>query len=749
MGDRRNKHSIFARLLSWFDVRLLRLRNKLKYRVLSNFSASWVIVAIFAILSVLIFVSHRQWFGNPPIPKDTTELFFGAGAVTGAMLAIVFAFSTQLVSRASEALPARYFRLFARDTAIDLCYITLGIITVLQFTLGVMTLDEAGYVNTFYVRLGIWLVLLTVVLLYFTYVRLIKLLSHEYQVTWLSKYQKNQIDEISYIAKRMARASQRGFKNLSEEEKLIIEGNMYEPLQNQIKALNNSLDGIVELYFTYKNKGDDYAAHNYIHVASDMVMAYALSRQNNSLLTVNPEAGLTPESSLSAFLQSSFEKLKIIWDKALAENDVQVIRKYLRDVQGIVRFSLMVDHIKYSNENPAFYVAYYNFRQLIQESIKTKNVDALFEIASVLEQITEIAITKKHKVDALETILEDIQSMCIATATGSSEMSSVTHNVIKNMLTICNRILTQNDIDDYRLRKMQEVVPTCIAIAALGTQNSLTDIAVTHFGDNIFAMATHDMSEPPTERQVHKIIQTSKFTISILKKLASIAKGGRHETQSVNRSIMIMAHTLTKILNDNLASEQQVQDIRWVLNDLAMLPGSFPQPGKMDNFNDVEDFIDRLTQAAIVTVQANQVEVATNIFNSAYEYLYTALTSTGNKIEVHDILRAVNKTKLIGATARKLRKQKLQQHVAGKIKEFETAYHAKYYPQYPKGYDPKALYSPSPKMLHQPRDNNFLGYHGSGLPSYFHDAEAFFLEEYTQNDLDNFEEYIWKHTDTE
>ena len=102
------------------------------------------------------------------------------------------------------------------------------------------------------------------------------------------------------------------------------------------------------------------------------------------------------------------------------------------------------------------------------------------------------------------------------------------------------------------------------------------------------------------------------------------------------------------------------------------------------------------------------------------------------------------KTKLIGATARKLRKQKLQQYIAERVRAFEVHYHAKYYPGYPDGYDKKVSYSSSPDMLRQLRDNNVFGYYGSGLPSYFHDAMGFFLESFSQDDLDKFEDYIWK-----
>jgi hypothetical protein len=174
------------------------------------------------------------------------------------------------------------------------------------------------------------------------------------------------------------------------------------------------------------------------------------------------------------------------------------------------------------------------------------------------------------------------------------------------------------------------------------------------------------------------------------------------------------------------------------------LPESFPPVEKTERLADIKDFLDWLIQAAIVAVQANQVDVATNIFDFIYACLLRLMTDEKSKIKIYHILRVVNDTKLIGGVARKLRKQKLQKHVAEGVRSFEAAYHKKFYPQYPKGIDPKVSYSPSPTFLHQKRDAHYFGHPSSGLPSYFHDAKALFLESYTQDDLDNFEDYIWQ-----
>ncbi len=56
------------------------------------------------------------------------------------------------------------------------------------------------------------------------------------------------------------------------------------------------------------------------------------------------------------------------------------------------------------------------------------------------------------------------------------------------------------------------------------------------------------------------------------------------------------------------------------------------------------------------------------------------------------------------------------------------------------------VYSPSPTFLHRQRQSNTFAFDNptAGLPRYFHDATALFFESYTQDDLYNFEDYIWQ-----
>ena len=120
--------------LSLYATRL-HTRNLIKYRFIERFSATWIAVFIFISLAWLIICFD---YSNVILnPEGLSSLFFSIGTITGSMLAIAFAFTSQLISRSSEALPARFYRIFARDTVIDISYALLGLITIVEFGIGI------------------------------------------------------------------------------------------------------------------------------------------------------------------------------------------------------------------------------------------------------------------------------------------------------------------------------------------------------------------------------------------------------------------------------------------------------------------------------------------------------------------------------------------------------------------------------------------------------------------------------------
>lgn len=74
-------------------------------------------------------------------------------------------------------------------------------------------------------------------------------------------------------------------------------------------------------------------------------------------------------------------------------------------------------------------------------------------------------------------------------------------------------------------------------------------------------------------------------------------------------------------------------------------------------------------------------------------------------------------------------------------REFRVDYHAEYYSQ---GYGQNILHSPPPTILRQERENDDIGYLDRRLLSPLHDIKELFLETYEQDDIDNFEDYIWR-----
>lgn len=712
----------------------LRIRNFIKYRFLEKFSANWVVTPIFLLLAWLIF-----YFDCSSIILNSEELsspFFSIGTITGSMLAIAFAFTSQLISRSSEALPARFYRIFARDTVIDISYALLGLITIVEFGIGITVNSDSG---TLLLRIGLLLLLFSIMILYYSYTRLIKLMNNDQLVLMLAKKYKKEIDEMNYLAKRISHILNIKHNKTSDKDKRAMQAYVYTTqLHPKVNSLQNHLDGLIELYSVSKEKKDTYAAYNWLCLAFNLIIVYTLSRKYNSSIKCNPKAGLILESDVAAFIQASLEKMYFIWEKALAENDVVTIRKYIRHVQDVVIASLDVQHIERPEENPAYHAAIYNFTEVIENSIKQKNVDALFEASDALNQIAKKALQFKHRIDPIENILKYLHKI-IVQASGSDDMYPVLKNGIDSLTSVCNHIFAQDELTDRRLRIMQDYVPNCIIFGVMNDRG-LVDIALTVFGDNIFAYASQGIGDNISENQIKKIINVSELTISILKRLAILSIGIRSGVQSMNGNILVMPDFLFKILTNDKVDERYKQEIKDLLSKLAALPSSLPKLETVKDFDDIEEFLDKLLQSSLIGVENNQLDYSGKVLSSIFKYLEDAVNSKDSKVNIMDLLRVVNKTKTIGTASQSLGYTNISKKVIEFIKKFEELYHDKYFPD---GFDENKQHTPSPLFLRSDQDTAYDS--GVGLPSYFDGTYELFFRHHSQSALDKFEKSIWRN----
>ena len=725
---------IFYKQSLRLDPLELHIRNFIKYRFLEKFSASWVVMPIFLSLAWLIICF--DCFSIILNSEELRSLFFSIGTITGSMLAIAFAFTSQLISRSSEALPARFYRIFARDTVIDISYALLGLITIVEFGIGITVNSDSG---TLLLRFGLLLLLFSIMILYYSYTRLVRLMNNDQLVLILAKKYKKEIDEMNYLAKRISRILNIKHNKTSDKDKRATQANIYTTqLHPKVNNLQNHLDGLIELYSVSKEKKDTYTAYNWLRLAFNLIIVYTLSRKYNTSIKCNLKAGLISESDVAAFIQASLEKMYFIWEKALAENDVVTIRKYIRHVQDVVIASLDVQHIERPEENPAYHTAIYNFTEIIENSIKQKNVDALFEASDALNQIAKKALQFKHRIDPIENILKYLHKI-IAQASGSDDMYPVLKNAIDSLTSVCNQIFIQDELTDRRLRIMQKYVPDCIVLSTINDRG-LVDITLTVFGDNIFTYASYGIRDNISENQIKKIINISKLTISILKKLANLSTGIYNGVQNMNRSILVMSEFLFKVLADDKVEERHKQEIKYLLLKLATLPSNLPKLENIKYFDDVEDFLDKLLQSSFMGIENNQLDYSRKNLDSIFKYLENAVSSKNSQDYIMDLLRTVNKTKIVGATAQSLRYKDISKAVIEFIRKFEELYHDKYFPD---GFDESKQYTPPPLFLHS--NPNTVYDSGVGLPSYFDDMlYTLFYRYHDQSILDKFEKSIWR-----
>lgn len=730
--------SFFYKQILRLDPLELHIRNFIKYRFLERFSVTWIIIPIFILLACLIirFDCSSIIFKS----EELSSFFFSIGTIIGSMLAIVFAFTSQLISRSNEALSARFYKSFARDTRIDLSYILLGFITVVEFILGIITTNSNNSgARIFLLRVGLLLLLLSIIILYCSYIRLIRLMNNDQLVLMLAKNIKKEINEMNYLAKRISHILNIKLNKTSDKDKRATQANIYTTqLHPKVNNLQNHLDGLIELYSVSKEKKDTYTAYNWLRLAFNLIIVYTLSRKYNTSIKCNLKAGLISESDVAAFIQASLEKMYFIWEKALAENDVVTIRKYIRHVQDVVIASLDVQHIERPEENPAYHTAIYNFTEVIENSIKQKNVDALFEASDALNQIAKKALQFKHRIDPIENILKYLHKI-IARASGSDDMYPVLKNGIDSLTSVCNQIFIQDELTDRRLRTMQRYVPDCIILGVMNDRG-LIDTTLTVFGDNIFAYASHGIGDNISENQIKKIVNISKLTISILRRLAILSIGMRNGVQSMDRNILVMPGLLFKILTNDKVDERYKQEIKHLLSELATLPSSLPKLETVKDFDDIEEFLDKLLQSSLIGVENNQLDYSGKVLSSIFKYLEDAVNSKDSKVNIMGLLRVVNKTKTIGAAAQSLGYKGISKAVIEFIRGFEELYHNKYFPD---GFDENKQYTPSPLFLRSDQDTAYDS--GVGLPSYADDTHAPFYRHHGQSALDKFEKSIWRN----
>ena len=673
---------IFYKQSLRLDPLELHIRNFIKYRFLEKFSSNWVATPIFLLLAWLIIC-----FDCSSIilnSEELSSLFFSIGTITGSMLAIVFAFTSQLISRSNEALSTRFYKAFARDIKIDLSYILLGAITVGEFVLGAINSRGNNDTKIILLKIGILLLLLSIIVLYYSYTRLIRLMNNDQLVLMLAKKYKKEIDEMNYLAKRISHILNIKHDKTLDKDKRAMQAYVYTTqLHPKVNSLQNHLDGLIELYSVSKEKKDTYAAYNWLHLAFNLIIVYTLSRKYNSSIKHKPKAGLISESDVAAFIQASLEKMYFIWEKALAEND------------------------------------------------------ALFEASDALNQIAKKALQFKHRIDPIESILKYLHKI-IAQASGSDDMYPVLKNGVDSLISVCNQIFIQDELTDYRLRIMQKYVPDCIILGVMNDRG-LVDIALTVFGDNIFAYASHGIGDNISENQIEKIINISKLTVSILKRLAILSIGIRSGVQSMNRNILVMSEFLFKVLADDKVEERHKQEIKYLLLKLATLPSNLPKLENIKYFDYVEDFLDKLLQSSFMGIENNQLDYSRKNLDSIFEYLENAVSNKNSQDYIMDLLRTVNKTKIVGATAQSLRYKDISKAVIEFIRKFEELYHDKYFPD---GFDESKQYTPPPLFLHS--NPNTVYDSGVGLPSYFDDMYTLFYRYHDRSILDKFEKSIWR-----
>ncbi len=709
-------------------------RNNIKRHITTNH-----VLAVLTLLIVVLILTFDSDFYNFyfAIPDDIHSLFFSIGSTIGAMLAIVLAFSSQLATRVSEAVPTRFFVAFGRDRLLDFAFVSIGIMAVVEFILGLIVKDLQQNPESIYIKIGLSLLVVSVMMLFFSYTRLVKLMSINSVIIRTAKQQKKTIDKMSSYARLISWIGTLG-KNAPLNIRYELENDVYQnQLKRDVERLSGMVEGSLEFYYSYHRRQDIYAAESFLHIGFSLIVGYLLSRKDNSVLTRSVTNILSRQSQTGGFITDNIQILDPVWRESLKNNEVSVVRSYVRDVLTLNLASLEVVHINAQGDNPAFFSSFHYLRTLIEQSIKADNEDALFEFPSALRQIGAAGYTKQLTFDAVRYSLDEIEGIVRATF-NKSNLNSVQHIAIKNTLDFASWLLYQDDLSSDRVKRLSEVVAFVSYMYALDKSNPLTDVETGAFALNVINIAGSKISDEDVDASIQPLINASVVILKAVDKLAPIANGNRYETQNFNYAFDALSNDFAKALKTTGLSERTTLRIQEQLIKIVEVPTKLPKINSISSADDIDDYIDKLISAAMNLIEHNKNDLAQNLYLNMFEYLCQMNAELINGSVSIDILRLVNKIKLIGAYANKSGDTVLADKIRFDLVQFQDNYMSMYFSD---GIDPRVSYMPPPDMLTRSFARNLVDSR-SGLPLPMQDAIANFFARATTDDLRSYEEQI-------
>ncbi len=671
-------------------------------------------------------------------PKDGS-IFFSAAGLVGGALAIIVTLNTLLLQNALEKLPARNYQKFSNHNGLNFIYFMLATITVALFYCGISYLDISGEPRGNLLRIGLGMIVWALILI-FLYLRIvIRSTNPMRQVVGLSQNIRKKIDETEELV-----SSYLKIISTNTDQDIISERNIRNQVRPRVIEVLTDLSDMAGLYNRFNERGDTQVALNCIQTISASG-TYIYNKRKDSAIAVPTDNPLSPKSELSDVSLKIDEILLPIWEEALRNDDKETIREVLKGYQSMVYASIDVNHRNYANENPLMSYTFGGMKNIVELGLKSKNVEAIFQSADVLQKIA-IHIYAKSAQNRLSSQYYkqcfDLLNLIYTYAVVNNETAILKNGLEAALYTFAAAMLSP--VTDRNMREMAtKKFSATLQIANSSNNKSLVA------GDEVMIqelMIRNIFSLPKNVRTKDVKLLVARTQLMIEALADSTDSSDISFNLSFERFYVLTGQAFadimsnyTKVLNDKI-----IEDINEIFELLIRI-----QRNSIVNYKygrradgDAEIYADQLSIIGMDATKFKNNELALNIINSLMDSAEWMLDKA-NAISGIDrqALQAVEHAGLIASISHTQRQYAVSREYKSRVRDFETKYLAKIFPG---GVDPDTRYMPSPNAVRHLFDQLTSGRGGSGFPQYFETPEDKALSLISAESISTFNDYIWR-----
>ncbi|MGQ9512640.1 DUF2254 family protein [Thermodesulfitimonas sp.] len=245
------------------------------------------------------------------VTEYLTEIFIGAGALIGTMVALVVSLSIIPVQRAAEVFTPSIIRHFRQDRTTQFIFVTLAVLCLFSFALPTATGILDGRALLF---IQIVIIAVTLDLLRWYHRHTVRLLEPQEPVNRLVRTIKKYIDQIQRTVSRLARLQ---WHTLTDEQKRDnspddLESALYLKVFSRHSDYINALTSeLAEIALKAVARGETQTAEFVVFGLAEIACYYIGKRKDNLILTLAPQA-MVEESDIHNLLVPLYEHLKDI-----------------------------------------------------------------------------------------------------------------------------------------------------------------------------------------------------------------------------------------------------------------------------------------------------------------------------------------------------------------------------------------------------------------------------------------------------